>query len=174
MEPRGCGPAGPRFFRKLRCSHRFRPDPRQGWRGKRIARDEMRGTGRAARSRNVLAVIRDAVYVRGGGTCVPRPRHSSLGHIAAPLSGAAAAARALDRPLAGATVTVAGQQRRAVTDQQGRFRITGVSGSQVQVRANLLGFGDASASVRVGESNVRLVLAEAAVALNAVVVTGTP
>jgi TonB-linked SusC/RagA family outer membrane protein len=83
-------------------------------------------------------------------------------------------ARATSRPLAGATVTIAGQQRRAVTDQQGRFRITGVAGSQVDVRANLLGFGDASQSVRVGDTGVRLALSEAAVALNAVVVTGTP
>jgi outer membrane receptor protein involved in Fe transport len=79
------------------------------------------------------------------------------------------------RPIAGAQVTVQGQQgRSAVTDAQGRFRITGVAGTQVTLQVDRLGFGRATRGARVGELDVRIPVAESVLSLDAVVVTGTP
>ncbi|NUO37824.1 MAG: SusC/RagA family TonB-linked outer membrane protein [Gemmatimonadaceae bacterium] len=78
------------------------------------------------------------------------------------------------RPLANVQVTVEGQPGRgAVTDAGGRFRLAGLSGSTVTLVTRLLGFRQSSRTVQVGATDVRFVLAERAVELNQVVVTGT-
>ena len=78
------------------------------------------------------------------------------------------------RPLANAQISVDGQAGRgAATDAGGRFRIAGVSGSTVTLSARLLGFRQATRTAQVGAADVRFVLAERAVDLDRVVVTGT-
>jgi TonB-linked SusC/RagA family outer membrane protein len=78
------------------------------------------------------------------------------------------------RPLSGAQLTVAGQTGRgAVSDASGRFRITGVTGTDVTVQVRLLGYRPDSQSVRVGATDVHIALSERALELNQVVVTGT-
>lgn len=78
------------------------------------------------------------------------------------------------RPLANAQISVDGQAGRgAVTDAAGRFRLAGVTGSTVTLTARLLGFRQATRTAAVGATDVRFVLAERAVELNQVVVTGT-
>lgn len=78
------------------------------------------------------------------------------------------------RPLPGVQITVEGQAGKgAVSDANGRFRITGVTGSSVTLSARLLGYVRATQVARVGASDVRLVMAERALELNQVVVTGT-
>jgi TonB-linked SusC/RagA family outer membrane protein len=77
------------------------------------------------------------------------------------------------RPLSGAQVTVAGSDRRTVTDAAGHFRLSGLTGAEVTLRASTLGFQPATRTARVGDDAVRIELAEGAIALNAVVVTGT-
>jgi TonB-linked SusC/RagA family outer membrane protein len=78
------------------------------------------------------------------------------------------------RPLPNVQVSVAGQLGRgAVSDANGRFRITGLTGSQVMLHARLLGFRQDSQTVRVGATDVRLALTERALELNEMVVTGT-
>src|SRR5437763_9243826 len=78
------------------------------------------------------------------------------------------------RPLANAQVTVEGQTGRGtVTDAAGRFRLAGLTGTSVTLDARLLGFRQTSRTVQVGATDVRFILAERAVELNQVVVTGT-
>jgi TonB-dependent SusC/RagA subfamily outer membrane receptor len=78
------------------------------------------------------------------------------------------------RPLAGVQVVAEGTGRGTITDGSGRFRITGLSGGQVTLQASMVGYRPAEATVAVGATNVRLSLAERAIELDAVVVTGTP
>jgi TonB-dependent SusC/RagA subfamily outer membrane receptor len=80
---------------------------------------------------------------------------------------------ASQRPVSGAQVTVQGQNRGVVTDAQGRFRITGLQG-RVTLQADRLGYGRATRAVNAGETGIVLTLAETALSLDAVVVTGTP
>ena len=78
------------------------------------------------------------------------------------------------RPLSGAQVTVEGTQRRTVTDAAGRFRLAGLEGSEVSLRVTLIGHQAATRTARVGDTGVRIALSEAAVSIDALVVTGTP
>ena len=121
---------------------------------------------------------------------VPRPGRAARGVLAAlALAGLALAPRAAaaqgeisgtvveaqtQRAIAGAQVTVQGQTRSAVTDAEGRFRLAGVQGTQVTLQVDRLGFSRATRTVTVGETGVRIALSEAAVTLDAVVVTGAP
>jgi TonB-linked SusC/RagA family outer membrane protein len=78
------------------------------------------------------------------------------------------------RPIAGAQVSVADQAGKgAVSDASGRFRITGVSGSQVSLNVRMIGYRAATQTVRVGATDVRFVLGERPVELDQIVVTGT-
>ena len=77
------------------------------------------------------------------------------------------------RPVAGAQVVIQGQDRGGLTDVNGRFRITGLTGAQGSLRVVMIGFRDHVQNVRIGDTNVRIQLNEAAVALNELVVTGT-
>ncbi|HEU0014763.1 MAG TPA: SusC/RagA family TonB-linked outer membrane protein [Longimicrobium sp.] len=78
------------------------------------------------------------------------------------------------RPVAGAQVSVQGQTRSAITDAEGRFRLAGVSGSSVTLQVDRLGYARATRTVSVGDTNVRIAIGTAALALDALVVTGTP
>jgi TonB-linked SusC/RagA family outer membrane protein len=124
----------------------------------------------------------------------PRPRAAGPGpgRLAAALALAAAAlcaapAAAQDgevagtvtaaqsqRPLAGAQVEVQGTARRVVTDAAGRFRIGALTGTDVTLRVTTLGYQSATRAARVGDTDVRISLAETAVSIDALVVTGTP
>ncbi|HSU16381.1 SusC/RagA family TonB-linked outer membrane protein [Longimicrobium sp.] len=97
-----------------------------------------------------------------------RPAAAQTGEV-----GGTVVAAGSNRPLAGAQVAVQGTDRRAVTDAAGRFRIGGLSGTEVTLRATTLGYQGATRTARVGDTGVRLELNESAIALNAVVVTGT-
>jgi TonB-linked SusC/RagA family outer membrane protein len=78
------------------------------------------------------------------------------------------------RPLAGAQVAVEGQTGvGATTDAAGRFRITGLTGTQVTLSARALGYRPETQTVTVGKTDVRFVLSTRAVELNQIVVTGT-
>ncbi|HEV8235384.1 MAG TPA: carboxypeptidase-like regulatory domain-containing protein, partial [Gemmatimonadaceae bacterium] len=78
------------------------------------------------------------------------------------------------RPIIGAQVAVQDQGGRgAVTDAAGRFRITGLTGSDVVVSVRMLGYQAISQTVRVGTTDVQFAMSERALELNRVVVTGT-
>jgi TonB-linked SusC/RagA family outer membrane protein len=76
-------------------------------------------------------------------------------------------------PVEGASVRVQGTTFGAATDAAGRFRITGLSGDQVTLEVRRLSFQPATQVARVGDVAIRIVLTEAAVELDRVVVTGT-
>lgn len=78
------------------------------------------------------------------------------------------------RPVAGAQVTVQGQTRSAVTDPEGRFRITGVQGASVTLQVDRLGYTRVTRQVTVPQTGIRVSMTETALSLDAVVVTGTP
>jgi TonB-linked SusC/RagA family outer membrane protein len=128
---------------------------------------------------------------RSGPPCTvrePRARRwlwtAALGLLAAALGASPAAGQGelagtvvdagSQRPVAGAQVTVQGQTRSAVTDPEGRFRITGVQGAQATLQVDRLGYTRVTRQVTVPQTGIRIALAEAALALDAVVVTGTP
>ncbi|CAN5842463.1 SusC/RagA family TonB-linked outer membrane protein [soil metagenome] len=77
------------------------------------------------------------------------------------------------RPLQGAQIVVVGTGRGTITDASGRFLITGLTGPEVQLQVRMLGYRNITQPVRVGDTSVRITLAESAVELDEVVVTGT-
>lgn len=78
-----------------------------------------------------------------------------------------------DEALAGAQITVAGTQQRTVSDNDGRFRITGLSGTSVTLDVRRIGYKTAVITARVGQQDVAIQLATSPASLDAVVVTGT-
>ncbi|HEY8470866.1 MAG TPA: SusC/RagA family TonB-linked outer membrane protein [Longimicrobiales bacterium] len=77
-------------------------------------------------------------------------------------------------PLPGAYVELVGLNRGMMTDANGRFMFVGLSGTQVTLRVSLLGYRTAEqVTVRVGDMDVRIRLAETAIELDQIVVTGT-
>lgn len=77
-------------------------------------------------------------------------------------------------PLSGAQIEVLGMELGAIADPRGRFRIQGVSGQEVTLRVTLLGYRTVDQRVRVGDASARIALEEMAIALDEIVVTGTP
>ena len=82
-------------------------------------------------------------------------------------------AQGSQRPLPGVDVTVVGTTRGAVSDNAGRFRIAGLTGTSVVLNVRALGFRPATDTVRIGTNDVRIELSERVIELNSVVVTGT-
>ncbi|MDQ6770115.1 MAG: SusC/RagA family TonB-linked outer membrane protein [Gemmatimonadota bacterium] len=76
-------------------------------------------------------------------------------------------------PLQNAQVTVRGTQFGSQTDAEGRFRISGVSGSSAVLDIRRLGYKMATATATVG-SETRISMEPASINLDAVVVTGQP
>jgi TonB-linked SusC/RagA family outer membrane protein len=76
-------------------------------------------------------------------------------------------------PLAGAQVRVDGTDRAVATDAGGRFRMSGLTGDEVTLEVRRIGYRPARVRSRLGETNLRVTLAEQSVALAEVVVTGT-
>jgi TonB-linked SusC/RagA family outer membrane protein len=77
------------------------------------------------------------------------------------------------QPVAGAQVTVTGTTLRVLTDAAGRFAISGVGGTQATLTVQRLGFQRVTRTVRVGDTSLRISLAESALSLDALVATGT-
>ena len=77
-------------------------------------------------------------------------------------------------PIVNASITVQGTGRGALSDASGRFRITGLSGTEVMLETRRVGFRPLTQRATVGSESVRLELVEAAIELNALVVTGEP
>src|SRR6266581_815017 len=83
-------------------------------------------------------------------------------------------AQASQGPLADVQVSIADQPgKKATTDVSGRFRLTGVSGTEVTLTARLIGYRLATRTVPVGATDVRLALADRPIELDQIVVTGT-
>ena len=82
--------------------------------------------------------------------------------------------RATNQPVQSAQIFVAGTQRGALTNQQGRYTLPNIPAGEYEVRATLLGFSQGSARVTVADGQtvqLDFQLSESAVALGAVIVT---
>ncbi len=77
------------------------------------------------------------------------------------------------QPVLGAQVVVAGTQQGAMTDANGRFRITGLSGTEASLEVRLIGFRPVTQTVAIGTLDARIELTAVAISLDQVVVTGT-
>ena len=87
------------------------------------------------------------------------------------ISGTVLAAATLT-PIQGADVRVQGADSGVFTDVSGRFRLTNVSGTQATIVVRRLRYQPLTQTVRVG-TDVRLLMTEATVQLDEVVITGT-
>jgi TonB-linked SusC/RagA family outer membrane protein len=76
-------------------------------------------------------------------------------------------------PLDGAIVRVSGSTAAVRSDSRGKFRLTNLTGDQVTLDVAMIGFRPLHQQVRVGATDLELVMSEAAVELNELVVTGT-
>jgi TonB-linked SusC/RagA family outer membrane protein len=76
-------------------------------------------------------------------------------------------------PLSGSRVLVVGSTERATTDEQGRFQLTGLSGTSVTIEVRRIGYKLARINARVGDDQLQVVLTLNPTSLEAVVVTGT-
>ncbi|HSY83275.1 MAG TPA: TonB-dependent receptor [Gemmatimonadaceae bacterium] len=125
----------------------------------------MREHGRRWRDAAVGALLVGLV----SGALVGRASAQGTGTI----SGTVARAAGL-QPVEAAQVVVEGRNVGAATDARGRFVINGLSGDSVTLVVRRLGFSQTRQVVRVGATNVQLLVSETAVHLDEVVTTGTP
>lgn len=77
------------------------------------------------------------------------------------------------QPIADAQVMAQGTRIGILSDAEGSFRLTGLAGDSVTLHVRMLGYGELTRTVAVGATDVRLLLAKAALELDQVVVTGT-
>ena len=77
------------------------------------------------------------------------------------------------QPIANAQVFAQGTRIGSLSDAGGNFRLAGLTGDSVTLRVRMLGYGELTRTVRVGDTELRLLLAKAALELDQVVVTGT-
>jgi TonB-linked SusC/RagA family outer membrane protein len=82
-------------------------------------------------------------------------------------------AEGTNTPIAEAQVRVANTTTGTTTDAAGRFRLTGVTGTDVSIEIRRLGYRPTTVNTRVGTMDLRVQLPEKRVELDAVVVTGT-
>lgn len=128
---------------------------------------ESSGTRPRRPHRAAAAVVRIAA-VAGLLLASPQLAHAQVGTV----SGVVLVEASL-RPIAGAQVAAEGTMSNAITDANGRFRLMGLSGSEVTLQVRMIGYQPETRVARVGEDGVRIELAVRAIALDAVVVTGT-
>lgn len=79
-----------------------------------------------------------------------------------------------NEPLAGAQILIVGGQQRASSDENGAFRITGLTGNSVTLDVRRIGYRNERMTVRVGQQDVAVNLSTNPAALDAIVVTGQP
>ena len=102
----------------------------------------------------------------------PRPARAQDAPGTGVVAGTVVAAQSL-RPLPSAQLQIVGTQQGTVADNDGRFRLTQLSGSTVNVVVRFLGFLPKTTTLQVGDLKARVELTETATTLNQVVVTGT-
>ncbi len=94
-------------------------------------------------------------------------------HAQAGVVGGVVLAGSTNQPISGAQVAIDGTTLGGLTNASGRFLIEGVTGTEVTLRVVMLGYGLATVQARVGQTDLRISLSQAAVQLDELVVTGT-
>src|ERR1043166_2603181 len=79
-----------------------------------------------------------------------------------------------NEPLSGAQITVVGGQQRASADADGRFRITGLTGTSVVLDVRRIGYRNERVPARVGQTDLVVSMTTNPTSLEAIVVTGQP
>jgi TonB-linked SusC/RagA family outer membrane protein len=77
-------------------------------------------------------------------------------------------------PLEGARVTIAGTSLLQTTDANGRFRFQSAPAGQLSLGVARVGYQPTTVTAQAGQTDLRILLPEAAVRLNEIVVTGQP
>ncbi len=130
--------------------------------------DSSRHTVRGRHARRacfaVLAVLGTALCLWTPATA--RAQQGSIGGVVVDAQ--------TQRPLSAVQVFIVGRNQGALSNDAGRFLITGVQGGPVQVQATLIGYADVVTEARPGDMNLRFELKPSAISLNEIVVTGTP
>jgi iron complex outermembrane receptor protein len=78
-----------------------------------------------------------------------------------------------NEPIRAAQITVTGGTQGAVSDDEGRFRITGLSGTTATLNVRRIGYRTQTVSARVGQTDLVVSLVSNPTSLEATVVTGT-
>lgn len=78
-----------------------------------------------------------------------------------------------NEPLPAAQISVVGSSLRVNSDDQGRFRLTGLSGTSVRLDVRRIGYRGVEVTARIGQTDVLVQLLSNPQSLEAVVVTGT-
>jgi len=78
-----------------------------------------------------------------------------------------------NEPLPGAQITAVGGTARATSDEQGRFRLTGIAGTSPRIEVRRIGYRSSEVAVRLGQTDLVVQLSANPQSLEAVVVTGT-
>jgi TonB-linked SusC/RagA family outer membrane protein len=77
-------------------------------------------------------------------------------------------------PIPAAQVIVVGTNQGTTTDSRGNFRLTGLSGDNINIEVRRIGFRPVRQTVRAGLTGIAIRMSEQSVALDEVVITGTP
>src|SRR5215212_9727502 len=77
-------------------------------------------------------------------------------------------------PIPAAQVIVVGTTQGATTDSRGAFRLGGLSGDNINIEVRRIGFRPVRQTVRAGLTGIQITMTEQSVALDEVVITGTP
>ncbi|HEX4683565.1 MAG TPA: SusC/RagA family TonB-linked outer membrane protein [Gemmatimonadaceae bacterium] len=119
--------------------------------------------GRAFRCLSAVGLA--SLALAAFGTPLHAQDNSVAGHVRAMGS---------NEPLAGAQITVANSALRASSDDDGRFRITGLSGTTVTLDVRRIGYRGERVTARVGKQDVIVQLTSNPTSLEGIVVTGQP
>ena len=120
-----------------------------------------------AHGRSVVRQVVAGLIAVGVGIIAPSAALAQGGVVAGTVVNATGAG------VSQAQVRAVGTDRATLTDANGAFRLTGLTGQQVRLEVRRIGFRPTTEDVTVGEMNVRISLADQPMSLDQVVVTGT-
>jgi TonB-dependent starch-binding outer membrane protein SusC len=115
---------------------------------------------------SILAAAVAALSAMGAGSAEAQQQGTVIGTVTSPAG----------QPMAAIQVQVVGTQRGSMTDQEGRFRITGISPGERTIRASRIGLEAQAQTVNIGPGEtveLTFTLREVAVDLDAIIVSGT-
>ena len=130
----------------------------------------------SSRSRAARTGLRRLTRLAWTATIVALTQLTNVAALHAQDNSVAGSVRAsgTNEPLRGAQISVVGGSQRAVSDERGQFRLTGLSGTNVTLDVRRIGYRDQHVAVRVGQTDLVVAMTVNPAALEAVVVTGTP
>src|SRR5512143_2173881 len=115
------------------------------------------------RSAHIASALAAAIALQFAGAHIARAQEIT-GRVVATGS---------NEPLTRARIGVVGGTQRAVADDDGRFRLTGLTGTTVTLDVRRIGYRSAQVQARVGQTDLTVALSPNPAGLEAVVVTGT-